>query len=198
MATEYDYLCKIVMLGNSSVGKTSLHTRITENTFKRQYQCTISVDFRCRVIQLDSTVIKAQVWDTAGAERYRSISRLYYRVTQGIFLVYNVTDRTSFSCVPQWLSEIREFAPKDVVLLLLGNKSDLDTQRVVSFEEGKALADEFEISFMETSAKTSANVEAAFIAMAAEIKARIESNVMSYQAQVRSIQPATEKSGYCS
>jgi Ras-related protein Rab-1A len=123
---------------------------------------------------------------------------MYFRGAQGVFLVYDVTDRASFMDVSYWLNEVKLEASSDVVVLLLGNKSDLETQRAVSFDEGKALADEFRISFMETSAKTSANVEAAFIAMAAVVKARIEANEMGFEVHKPSVrQPATERSRYC-
>jgi Ras-related protein Rab-1A len=177
---HYDYLFKFFIRSDCTVGKSSFVIRLVDNSFV-EYASPMNSSFRLRVVQLDSKVIRAQIWDIVGAERYRCITPLHYRGTQGIFVVYDVTNRASFIEVPHLLSEIRLLAPQDVAVLLLGNKSDLEAQRAVSFNEGKALADEFRISFMETSAKTSANVEAAFIAIAAQVKARIESSAMSYE-----------------
>jgi Ras-related protein Rab-1A len=139
-------------LGNSYVGKTSLNIRFIDKRFDEiDLSTTLCRDFRFKVIELDSKVVKMQVWDTQETERFRAISSVYYKGAQGVFVVYDVTDRASFIDAPYWLNEVRRRAPQDVVLLLLGNKSDLEAQRAVSFEEGKALADEFRISFMETS-----------------------------------------------
>jgi Ras-related protein Rab-1A len=197
MTSVPHYLFKFYIDGSSNVGKTSLNLRLTEDTFDRLNLCTIGCDFRLKTIELDSKIIKAQCWDIQGSERFRSRSPSLYRRLHGFFVVYDVTDRDTFIDVPRLLGLIRSNA-EDMVILLLGNKSDLETHRVVSFDEGKALADEFKVSFMETSAKTSANVEAAFIAMAAEVKARIETNVMSYDFnQLRSVQAATASSSSC-
>jgi Ras-related protein Rab-1A len=161
------YLFKFVIEGNPCSGKTSLHFRMIDNTYAESLPCTIGLEFRIKTIELGSTVFKVQLWDTAGGERFRNAPPAYYRGAQGIFVVYDVTNRASFMDVPRLLSVIRLHAPQDAAMLMLGNKSDLETQREVSFEEGKALADELRVSFMETSAKTSANVAAAFVSMVA-------------------------------
>jgi Ras-related protein Rab-1A len=195
--SPHDYLFKLFIEGSSYVGKTSLCLRMTEDAFEKHNLCTIGVDFRIKTIELDSKLIKVQCWDLTGSERLRPPSSAFYRRLHGFFVVYDVTDRASFMDVSRWLSVILAHSQNGVILLL-GNKSDLATQRAVSFEEGKALADEFRVSFMETSAKTSANVAAALKAMAAEVKARIEANIMSYDSShLRSVQAATVNSSTC-
>ncbi|GFZ16545.1 RAB GTPase homolog 1C [Actinidia rufa] len=146
--------------------------------------------------------IKLQIWDTAGQERFRTITSSYYRGAHGIIVVYDVTDQESFNNVKQWLNEIDRYASENVNKLLVGNKCDLTAQKVVSYETGKAFADEIGIPFMETSAKDATNVEQAFMAMAGEIKNRMASqpamnNARPPTVQIRG-QPVNQKSGCCS
>ena len=129
---------------------------------------------KIRTIELDAKTIKLQIWDTAGQERFRTITSSYYRGAHGIIVVYDVTDADSFNNVKQWLHEIDRYAAENVNKLLVGNKSDLTAKRVVSTEQGKEFADSLGIEFLETSAKTAANVEQAFLTMASQIKARMK------------------------
>lgn len=129
---------------------------------------------KIRTIDLDGKTIKLQIWDTAGQERFRTITSSYYRGAHGIIVVYDVTDAESFANVKQWLHEIDRYAAENVNKLLVGNKSDLTAKRVVSTEQGKEFADSLGIEFLETSAKTSTNVEQAFLTMASQIKARMK------------------------
>lgn len=129
---------------------------------------------KIRTIELDGKTIKLQIWDTAGQERFRTITSSYYRGAHGIIVVYDVTDNESFNNVKQWLHEIDRYACENVNKLLVGNKSDLTAKRVVSTEQGKEFADSLGIEFLETSAKTSTNVEQAFLTMASQIKARMK------------------------
>jgi Ras-related protein Rab-1A len=129
---------------------------------------------KIRTIELDGKTIKLQIWDTAGQERFRTITSSYYRGAHGIIVVYDVTDNESFNNVKQWLHEIDRYACENVNKLLVGNKCDLEGKRVVSTEQGKEFADGLGIEFLETSAKTSTNVEQAFLTMASQIKARMK------------------------
>jgi len=174
MNPEYDYLFKLLLIGDSGVGKSCLLLRFADDTYTESYISTIGVDFKIRTIELDGKTIKLQIWDTAGQERFRTITSSYYRGAHGIIVVYDVTDNESFNNVKQWLHEIDRYACENVNKLLVGNKSDLTAKRVVSTEQGKEFADSLGIEFLETSAKTSTNVEQAFLTMASQIKARMK------------------------
>jgi len=167
---SYDFLIKLLLIGDSGVGKSCLLLRFADHTYTESYISTIGVHFKIRTIDLDGKVIKLQIWDTAGQERFRTITSSYYRGAHGIIVVYDVTDRDSFSNVKQWMNEIDRYAVENVQKLLVGNKCDLTTKRQVTPEEGKAFADTLSIPFLETSAKAATNVEQAFLTMATEIK----------------------------
>jgi len=146
------------------------------NSLSIQVNCAdfLFLKKKIRTIDLDGKTIKLQIWDTAGQERFRTITSSYYRGAHGIIVVYDVTDNESFNNVKQWLHEIDRYAAENVNKLLVGNKSDLTGKRVVSTEQGKEFADSLGIEFLETSAKTSSNVEQAFLTMASQIKARMK------------------------
>jgi len=169
-SSEYDYLFKLLLIGDSGVGKSCLLLRFADHTYTESYISTIGVDFKIRTIDLDGKTIKLQIWDTAGQERFRTITSSYYRGAHGIIVVYDVTDQESFNNVKQWLSEIERYANTTVNKLLVGNKCDLNTKRTVDYETAKDFADKLDIPFLETSAKAATNVEKAFLTMAAEIK----------------------------
>lgn len=169
-ATEYDYLFKLLLIGDSGVGKSCLLLRFADHTYTESYISTIGVDFKIRTIELDGKTIKLQIWDTAGQERFRTITSSYYRGAHGIIVVYDVTDSESFNNVKQWLNEIERYACETVNKLLVGNKCDLVSKKAVNYETAKAFADKLDIPFLETSAKAATNVEKAFMTMAAEIK----------------------------
>lgn len=172
---EYDYLFKLLLIGDSGVGKSCLLLRFADDTYTESYISTIGVDFKIRTIELDGKTIKLQIWDTAGQERFRTITSSYYRGAHGIIVVYDITDAESFNNVKQWLSEIERFACEGVNKLLVGNKSDLVQKRAVSTEQAQQLASTLSIPFLETSAKNATNVEKAFLTMAGEIKGRVAS-----------------------
>jgi len=169
-ATEYDYLFKLLLIGDSGVGKSCLLLRFADHTYTESYISTIGVDFKIRTIDLDGKTIKLQIWDTAGQERFRTITSSYYRGAHGIIVVYDVTDMESFNNVKQWLNEIDRYAVENVCKLLVGNKCDLVAKRQVDYDTAKDFADKLDIPFLETSAKAATNVEKAFLTMAAEIK----------------------------
>ncbi|XP_053987522.1 ras-related protein Rab-37-like isoform X2 [Hylaeus anthracinus] len=168
-----ELLFKVMLLGDSGVGKTCLLTRFRDGRFlSGNYITTVGIDFRNKVVVVDDTSVKLQIWDTAGQERFRSVTHAYYRDAHALLLLYDVTNKTSYDNIRAWLSEIREHANEDVVIMLLGNKSDCGQERIVKKEDGERLAQEYKVPFMETSAKTGLNVELAFLAVARELMAR--------------------------
>ncbi|XP_076674487.1 ras-related protein Rab-37 isoform X2 [Andrena cerasifolii] len=168
---------KTILLGDSGVGKTSLLVQFDTGKFQPgNFAATVGIGFTNKVVVVDDTSIKLQIWDTAGQERFRSVTHAYYRDAHALLLLYDVTNKTSYDNIRAWLSEIREHANEDVVIMLLGNKSDCGPERVVKREDGERLAQEYKVPFMETSAKTGLNVELAFLAVARDLKARKSSD----------------------
>ncbi|MQL72359.1 hypothetical protein Taro_004708 [Colocasia esculenta] len=202
MNPEYDYLFKLLLIGDSGVGKSCLLLRFADDSYLESYISTIGVDFKIRTVEQDGKTIKLQIWDTAGQERFRTITSSYYRGAHGIIVVYDVTDQESFNNVKQWLNEIDRYASENVNKLLVGNKCDLAADRVISYETGKAFADEIGIPFLETSAKDATNVEQAFMTMAAEIKNRMASQPAASGSRPSTVQvrgqPLEQKSSCCS
>lgn len=174
MQAEYDLLFKLLLIGDSGVGKSCLLLRFADDTYTESYISTIGVDFKIRTIDMEGKTIKLQIWDTAGQERFRTITSSYYRGAHGIIVVYDTTDLESFNNVKQWLHEIDRYASENVNKLLVGNKSDLTSKRAVSFDQAKEFADSLGIEFIETSAKNATNVEKAFLMMASQIKSRFK------------------------
>jgi Ras-related protein Rab-1A len=169
-ANDYDYLFKVLIIGNSGVGKSCLLLRFAEDLFSDNYISTIGVDFKIRKLDLDGKSIKLQIWDTAGQERFRTITKSYYRGSNGIVVVYDITDRESFEQVQHWMSEIDAHASAEVCRLLVGNKADLNDKRAVKTDEGESLARQFGVPFLETSAKDASHVEEMFVTMTGAMK----------------------------
>lgn len=159
---EYDYLFKVVLIGDSGVGKSNLLSRFTRNEFNLESKSTIGVEFATRSIQVDGKTIKAQIWDTAGQERYRAITSAYYRGAVGALLVYDIAKHTTYENVERWWRELRDHADQNIVIMLVGNKSDLRHLRAVPTDEARTFAESHQLSFIETSALDSTNVEQAF------------------------------------
>lgn len=170
----YDYLLKLLLIGDSSVGKTCLLFRFAEDKFNSAFISTIGIDFKIRTVTVDGKRLKLQIWDTAGQERFRTITTAYYRGAAGIMLVYDVTNERSFENIKNWMRNIEEHAADDVEKMIIGNKSDKDDSRVISTDKGQALALEHDVTFYETSAKDGTNVEDAFISIARVIKNTLE------------------------
>uniref|UniRef100_A0A6U3NLC3 Ras-related protein Rab-1A n=2 Tax=Ditylum brightwellii TaxID=49249 RepID=A0A6U3NLC3_9STRA len=166
---DYDYLFKLVLIGDSGVGKSCLLLRFADDAFTESYISTIGVDFRFRTVKIDKKTVKLQIWDTAGQERFRTITSAYYRGADGIIMVYDVTSKDSFDHVNDWMKEVNRYASEGTCKLLVGNKSDRTADRVVTEEQAKEFADELGIAFLETSAKSAKNVEEAFLTMAGEL-----------------------------
>ncbi|XP_054848180.1 ras-related protein Rab-26 [Eublepharis macularius] len=169
----YDVAFKVMLVGDSGVGKTCLLVRFKDGAFLAgSFISTVGIDFRNKVLNVDGVKVKLQIWDTAGQERFRSVTHAYYRDAHALLLLYDVTNRASFDNMQAWLTEIQEYAKQDVVLMLLGNKVDSTQERVVKREDGEKLAKEYGVPFMETSAKSGLNVDLAFTAIAKELKHR--------------------------
>nr|XP_045254238.1 ras-related protein Rab-2A isoform X1 [Macaca fascicularis] len=159
----YAYLFKYIIIGDTGVGKSCLLLQFTDKRFQPVHDLTIGVEFGARMITIDGKQIKLQIWDTAGQESFRSITRSYYRGAAGALLVYDITRRDTFNHLTTWLEDARQHSNSNMVIMLIGNKSDLESRREVKKEEGEAFAREHGLIFMETSAKTASNVEEAFI-----------------------------------
>ncbi|EPS68749.1 hypothetical protein M569_06019 [Genlisea aurea] len=159
---QYDYLFKIVLIGDSGVGKSSILSRFTRNEFCLESKSTIGVEFATRTLQIEGKTVKAQIWDTAGQERYRAITSAYYRGAVGALIVYDVTKRQTFDNAARWLRELRDHADSNIVIMLAGNKSDLGHLRSVSERDGGVFAEKEGLSFLETSALEAVNVDKAF------------------------------------
>ncbi|KAI9280192.1 GTP-binding protein [Umbelopsis sp. AD052] len=167
---EYDYLFKLVLIGDSGVGKSNILSRFTTNEFNLESKSTIGVEFATKNVSIDGNTVKCQIWDTSGQERYRAITGAYYRGAVGALLVYDITRPTSFQNVSHWLKELRDHADEKIVIMLVGNKLDLsETSRAVPTEEGGALAETQGFLFMETSALDATNVDNAFATIFDEI-----------------------------
>ncbi|KAF9945421.1 Ras- protein Rab-11B [Modicella reniformis] len=167
----YDFLFKIVLIGDSGVGKSNLLSRFTRGDFNLESKSTIGVDFGARTVQVeDGKMIKAQIWDTAGQERYRAITSAYYRGAVGALLLYDITQHGTYESVSRWLSEVREHADSNIIVMLVGNKSDLRHLRSIHTEEAKTFAEENGLMFIETSALDSSNVDLAFTRLLTEAR----------------------------
>ncbi|XP_022861693.1 ras-related protein RABA2a-like [Olea europaea var. sylvestris] len=166
---DYDYLFKVVLIGDSGVGKSNLLSRFTRNEFCLESKSTIGVEFATRTLQVEGRTVKTQIWDTAGQERYRAITSAYYRGALGALLVYDVTKPTTFENVSRWLKELRDHADSNIVIMLIGNKTDLKHLRAVATEDAQGFAEKEGLSFIETSALEASNVEKAFQMILSEI-----------------------------
>lgn len=166
---RYDYLYKIVLIGDSGVGKSNLLSRFTRNQFNMESKMTIGVEFATRSIQTDGKTIKAQIWDTAGQEKFRAITSAYYRGAVGAIIVYDIAKHSTYTNVLTWLQELKNHADPNLVIMMVGNKSDLRHLRDVQTEEAESLAETNQLSFIETSALDTTNVETAFHNILTEI-----------------------------
>mmetsp|Transcript_52883 Transcript_52883/g.60753 ORF Transcript_52883/g.60753 Transcript_52883/m.60753 type:complete len:216 (+) Transcript_52883:35-682(+) len=183
---SYSYLFKYIIIGDTGVGKSCLLLQFIDRRFRQKHEVTIGVEFGARMINIDGKNIKLQIWDTAGQESFRSITRSYYRGAIGALLVYDITRRDTFENIERWLEETRQYANSNMIIFLIGNKCDLESERQVSTEEGETFAKAHNILFMETSAKTAKNVEEVFTQTAREVYQKIENN---------EIDPTSDSSG---
>mmetsp|Transcript_35788 Transcript_35788/g.83112 ORF Transcript_35788/g.83112 Transcript_35788/m.83112 type:complete len:210 (+) Transcript_35788:62-691(+) len=174
---SYAYLFKYIIIGDTGVGKSCLLLQFTDKRFQPVHDLTIGVEFGARMITIDGKQIKLQIWDTAGQESFRSITRSYYRGAAGALLVYDITRRETFNHLTSWLEDARQHSNQNMTIMLIGNKCDLEHRRAVSYEEGEQFAKENNLVFLETSAKTAHNVEEAFVNTAKKIYEKIQEGV---------------------
>lgn len=166
---KVDYVFKIVLIGDSAVGKSQILSRFARNEFSLDSKATIGVEFQTRTLVIEHKSVKAQIWDTAGQERYRAVTSAYYRGAVGAMLVYDITRRQTFDHIPRWLEELRGHADKNIVIILIGNKADLKDQQAIPTEDAKEFAEKEGLFFLETSALEATNVETAFLTVLTEI-----------------------------
>ncbi|CAM4704624.1 hypothetical protein PO909_009856 [Leuciscus waleckii] len=171
----YNFVFKVVLIGESGVGKSNLLSRFTKNEFSHDSRTTIGVEFSTRTVKLNGLTIKAQIWDTAGLERYRAITSAYYRGAVGALLIYDISKHLTYESAERWLKELYDHADAHIVVMLVGNKSDLAAVRSVPTEDAKDFAEKNGLLFMETSALESVNVEVAFNTVLAEIHKKVSS-----------------------
>ena len=171
-AAQFDHLFKILLIGDSGVGKTCLMFRFSDQKFQESYISTIGVDFKMKTLEVDGKKIRLQIWDTAGQERFRTITSSYYRGANGIIVIFDTTEEDSFENVKHWLSEIERYATDGVSKMLVGNKCDMTDARAVETATAQEVADKLDVPFFEASAKTAENVDEIFLRMARDILAR--------------------------
>ncbi|KAL0595323.1 Ras-related protein Rab-37 [Plecturocebus cupreus] len=221
---SYDLTGKVMLLGDSGVGKTCFLIQFKDGAFlSGTFIATVGIDFRNKVVTVDGMRVKLQIWDTAGQERFRSVTHAYYRDAQALLLLYDITNKSSFDNIRAWLTEIHEYAQRDVVIMLLGNKADMSSERVIRSEDGETLArvsdclwdrvkgggsprlalrthspgQEYGVPFLETSAKTGMNVELAFLAIAKELKYRAGQSADQPSFQIRDYVESQKKHSSC-
>ena len=187
---DYEFIFKVLLLGNSNVGKSSLFLRFVDDIWNDTFVPTMGVDFKIKTFDIDEKRIKMQIWDTAGQERFKNIIASYYRGAHGILLIYDVTDKDSFKNLSNWLIEIEKNSSKNVLKVLIGNKTDLEEKRVISYNQAKEFADSYGLKYIETSAKKNLNVNEAFATLGRELMLASEDKRIVKQKQNKKISVA--------
>mmetsp|Transcript_38138 Transcript_38138/g.98478 ORF Transcript_38138/g.98478 Transcript_38138/m.98478 type:complete len:205 (-) Transcript_38138:1167-1781(-) len=193
MGDKVDYSFKFIIIGDSGVGKSCLMHRFTEGTFRTSTNHTIGVEYGTKVVNVKGKSVKLQIWDTAGQERFRSVTRSYYRSAAGALLVYDVAQRDTYNHLLQWLSDARSLASPDLVCMVVGNKSDLASDREVTLVEASRFAQENDLLFLETSAKTGDNVTEAFYKCCSTVLTKIDDGSVEAEEVSFSIDSKTEE-----
>lgn len=170
---EYDEIFKVVLIGDSGVGKTNILSRYVRDEFSIETKSTVGVEFGSKIVKVNNQTIKVQIWDTAGQERYKSITTAYYKGAKGAFVVYDISKKDSFANVDKWIGELKTHGDAEVYVLLVGNKCDLEEQRQVTTEEAAKKSEVFDIAFCETSAMQAVNIEKVFSIMIEEIAKKV-------------------------
>ena len=193
MANNYNYLFKYILVGDSSVGKSNLLMKFAHNKFTEDYQATIGVEFGAKNLELDQQIYRIQIWDTAGQENFRSITRAYYKNSVCAMVVYDITNDNSFQHVQNWIEDIRNQSPKTVLIILVGNKIDLEDKRAVSYDEGNEFAIKNGILFGETSAKSGDGIEEIFVKSVREIVKKMKDNYYDLNSETCGIKKGNVK-----
>ena len=197
MNQDYDYLFKLLLIGDSGTGKSSILNRFVDNAFTETYISTIGVDFKIKTVEYNGKKIKLQIWDTAGQERFRTITSSYYRGAQGVVIVYDVTDKRSFDNVKLWMQEIERYACSNSLKFLFGNKSDLVKNKMVDFDTANFFAIENNLIFYETSAKSGNNISEAFMKISEEINTKYEKDYTSDKIKFEKLKENNKKYNTC-
>ncbi len=181
MSINFHYLLKYVIIGDSGVGKSNILLKYIYNSFSEEFKTTVGVEFGARNIEINKAIYRIQIWDTAGQENFRSIARAYYKNSVCACIVYDITNRSSFEDIQIWIDDCTKQTAKSVLLVLVGNKSDLNDIREVSYEEGKAFAKSHNMLFFESSAKTGDNINEIFTKSVTQISKNIINNVYNLE-----------------
>ena len=176
---NYEMMFKVVLVGDSFVGKTNIMSRYLKNEFHDDSKATVGVEFGSKQFNIDGHTIKAQIWDTAGQERYKAITSAYYKGAKGAFVVYDITRKGSFESVEKWVNDLKAAADKSLTIILVGNKCDLEDQRQVTKEQGEEKANHLELAFMETSAFSGENLEKAFELMIKQVYDKCHDEILA-------------------
>uniref|UniRef100_A0A0R3RZV8 Ras-related protein Rab-8A n=1 Tax=Elaeophora elaphi TaxID=1147741 RepID=A0A0R3RZV8_9BILA len=196
--TEFDYSFTVMLIGDSCCGKTCLLIRFKDGAFlNNNFISTVGIDYRNKLVEVDDAKVKLQVWDTAGQERFLAITTTYYRDADALLLVYDLTNRQSFVNIRDWLTRIKENAKDTVLITLVGNKMDLQSSRKVKYEEGRELAEAYNISFIETSAKSGQNVKETFQGIARKLVQMQNSERARSKSPIELIETLSKSSSCC-
>ena len=187
MASNYNFLLKYIIIGDPSVGKSNLLMKFAHNKFTEEYQATIGVEFGAKNIEINNKIYRIQIWDTAGQENFRSITRAYYKNSVCAMVVYDITRKESFDHIVNWIEDVHNQSPKTITIVLIGNKIDLEDKRAVSYDEGNDFAIKNGIIFTETSAKSGEGVEEIFKKSAEEIENKIKQNYYDLNSETSGI-----------
>ena len=176
---NYEMMFKVVLVGDSFVGKTNIMSKYLKNEFHEDSKATVGVEFGSKQFNVEGHSIKAQIWDTAGQERYKAITSAYYKGAKGAFVVYDITRKSSFESIDKWVSDLTAAADKKLTIVVIGNKCDLEDQRQITKEQGEEKAGKLEVAFMETSALSGENLDKAFEMMINEIFKKCHEEMLS-------------------
>ena len=193
MSNQFDYLLKYIIIGDEEVGKSNLLSHYIDDRFTSEYQSTIGVEFRAKNVVIRNTTYRIQMWDTSGKENFRSITRAYYKNSVCALVVYDISSRDSFNNVSTWIEDCRNNSSEKIFMVLIGNKSDLADKRQVSTEEGRELAEKYEMKFYETSAKTGENVNDIFNDSVDEIAKKMDQNYYDLENDTCGIKQGNKK-----
>ena len=196
MSVNFHYLLKYVVIGDSGVGKSNILLRYINNAFSEEFKTTVGVEFGAKNIEVNNSIYRIQIWDTAGQENFRSIARAYYKNSVCACIVYDITNRTSFQSIQSWIDDCTKQTAKSILLVLIGNKNDLKDMREVTFEEGENFAKSHDMIFLETSAKTGNNISSIFEKSVEKIDKNILENKYDLESEASGIRKGMEKDSF--